>query len=172
MGLIPRGEQKACSPSIIPLDEIYCPFIAETLGEQRTFWAQQRPSWSGRVLQGRGPGAFSEREETDAHSPHVTQWCAGCSSSSDSLRQPRQSKTHPGQKEFKFFLLKTTWTNIQKIQTLCERNDKNKMYRNWTKGMQDLYIEKYKTLPRGTEKDLNKNKLLLIIINKMPILIN
>lgn len=38
--------------------------------------------------------------------------------------------------------------------------------------MQDLYIEKYKTLPRGTEKDLNKNKLLLIIINKMPILIN
>lgn len=30
-----------------------------------------------------------------------------------------------------------------------------------TKGMPDLYIERYKILPRRTGKDLNKNKLLL-----------
>lgn len=41
------------------------------------------------------------------------------------------------------------------------------------KGMQDLCIEKYKPLPRGTEKDLGKGKLLLLlIVNKMSILIN
>lgn len=39
--------------------------------------------------------------------------------------------------------------------------------------MQDLCIEKYKTLPRITEKDLGKGKLLLLLIaNKMSILIN
>lgn len=39
--------------------------------------------------------------------------------------------------------------------------------------MQDLCIEKYKPLPRGTEKDLGKGKLLLLlIVNKMSILIN
>lgn len=41
------------------------------------------------------------------------------------------------------------------------------------KGMQDLCIEKYKTLPRINEKDLGKGKLLLLLIaNKMSILIN
>ena len=39
--------------------------------------------------------------------------------------------------------------------------------------MQDLCIEKYKTLPRGTEEALGKGKVLLLLIaNKMSILIN
>lgn len=49
-----------------------------------------------------------------------------------------------------------------------ERNDdNNKIYRNLTEGVQDLYMEKYKTTK---EKDLNKDNLLLIITSKMPIL--
>lgn len=49
-----------------------------------------------------------------------------------------------------------------------ERNDdNNKIYRNLTEGVQDLYMEKYKTTK---EKNLNKDKLLLIITSKMPIL--
>lgn len=76
-GTYTTGRAESPEPLDHSLDETYCPFKAETLGEQRTVWAQQRASWSSRVLHGGGLGTFSEDEETDALSP-VTQCYAGC----------------------------------------------------------------------------------------------